>query len=110
MPVIEEPASEKEAEKRRKGRLIESKKAMLPDEGEGHSDDDEGSGMPAEQRAIMLEPFSRLEASRNRGTGGAGLGLAIVRTLAEAHGGEIQICDGPKGGRRTILSLPIFHQ
>ncbi len=70
--------------------------------------DDEGPGIPAEQRELMLEPFSRLEESRNRGTGGAGLGLAIVRTLAEAHGGKVEIGCGPRGGGRVTVSLPLF--
>jgi signal transduction histidine kinase len=53
--------------------------------------DDEGDGIPPELRRAMLEPFSRLETSRNRGTGGAGLGLAIARGLIEAHGGDLSI-------------------
>ncbi len=70
--------------------------------------DDTGPGIPPEQRDILLEPFTRLETSRNRGTGGGGLGLAIVRTLAEAHGGSIAISDAPGGGARLTLSLPRF--
>ncbi|WP_371740178.1 sensor histidine kinase [Bradyrhizobium sp. CCBAU 51765] len=46
--------------------------------------DDEGPGIPLSQRDILLEPFVRLEQSRNRCTGGAGLGLAVVRSLVEA--------------------------
>lgn len=55
-----------------------------------------------------LEPFVRLEGSRNRATGGAGLGLAIVRTLAEAHGGGIIIQDAPMGGARFVVRLPML--
>ena len=51
----------------------------------------------------------RLETSRNRRTGGAGLGLAVVRSLVEAHGGVINIGDAPTGGARFIVSLPLFH-
>lgn len=71
--------------------------------------DDEGAGIPIEQRLAMLEPFSRLETSRNRGTGGAGLGLAIARSLTEAHGGQLSIDNAPTGGARLTLRLPLFH-
>lgn len=70
--------------------------------------DDEGPGIPADQRDMLLEPFVRLETSRNRRTGGAGLGLAIVRSLIEAHGGNIAIDEAPKRGARLIVCLPIF--
>lgn len=71
--------------------------------------DDEGSGIPPEQRALLLEPFTRLEASRNRGTGGAGLGLAVVRTLVEGMDGTVDIADAPTGGARIIVRLPVFR-
>lgn len=71
--------------------------------------DDEGTGIPPDLREILLEPFVRLEASRNRRTGGAGLGLAIVRSLVEGHGGTIAIGDAPTGGARFTLSLPVFQ-
>jgi signal transduction histidine kinase len=71
--------------------------------------DDEGAGIPPEQRQIMLEPFSRLETSRNRGTGGAGLGLAIARGLIEAHGGSLSIEGAPSGGARISVRLPLFQ-
>ena len=71
--------------------------------------DDEGPGIPADRRQAMLEPFNRLEASRNRTTGGAGLGLAVVRSLVEAHGGTIEIAEAPHGGTRVIIALPVFR-
>ncbi len=71
--------------------------------------DDEGAGIPAERRQAMLEPFNRLEASRNRATGGAGLGLAVARSLVEAHGGTIEISAAPAGGARVMVELPIFR-
>jgi signal transduction histidine kinase len=71
--------------------------------------DDEGPGIPADQRQAMLEPFNRLETSRNRSTGGAGLGLAVVRSLVEAHGGSVEIAAAPSGGARVIVELPIFR-
>jgi signal transduction histidine kinase len=71
--------------------------------------DDEGPGIPADQRQTVLEPFHRLEKSRNRATGGAGLGLAVVRSLVEAHGGIIEIGAAPSGGTRVNVALPVFQ-
>ncbi len=71
--------------------------------------DDEGPGIPADQRQAMLEPFNRLETSRNRSTGGAGLGLAVVRSLVEAHAGTIEIAEAPRGGTRVNVVLPVFR-
>lgn len=71
--------------------------------------DDAGPGIPEGQRQAMLEPFNRLETSRNRTTGGAGLGLAVVRSLVESHGGTIAIADAPRGGARIQVSLPVFR-
>jgi signal transduction histidine kinase len=71
--------------------------------------DDEGPGIAPDQRELLLEPFVRLEASRNRRTGGAGLGLAVVRSLVEAHQGSIAIGDAPGRGARLIVRLPAFR-
>ena len=71
--------------------------------------DDDGPGIPAAQREVLLEPFVRLETSRNRRTGGAGLGLAVVRSLAEALGGSVAISDAPIGGARVSVRLPLFQ-
>jgi signal transduction histidine kinase len=70
--------------------------------------DDEGAGIPPELREVLLEPFVRIETSRSRNTGGAGLGLAIVRNLIEAHEGTVTIGDAPKGGARITVELPLF--
>jgi signal transduction histidine kinase len=71
--------------------------------------DDEGPGIPADRRQAMLEPFNRLETSRNRATGGAGLGLAVVRSLVEAHDGTIALMTAPGGGTRVRIELPVFR-
>jgi signal transduction histidine kinase len=71
--------------------------------------DDEGPGIPADRRQAMLEPFNRLETSRNRATGGAGLGLAVARSLVEAHDGTIEIAESPCGGTRVNVELPVFR-
>ncbi|MDO8411109.1 MAG: ATP-binding protein [Phenylobacterium sp.] len=68
---------------------------------------DRGPGVAPENLAQILEPFRRLEVSRSRDTGGAGLGLAIVRGLAEASGGWLTLSNRPGGGLRAELRLPI---
>ena len=70
--------------------------------------DDRGSGIDKTLRETVFEPFVRLEESRNRNTGGAGLGLAIARKVAEAHGGTLTLSDAPGGGTRAIVELPLF--
>lgn len=67
---------------------------------------DDGPGIPEGELERVFEPFYRLEASRNRATGGAGLGLAIARTIARAHGGELTLRNAPGGGLEALLSLP----
>jgi signal transduction histidine kinase len=71
--------------------------------------DDQGPGIPPDQREAMLEPFVRMESSRNRRTGGAGLGLAVVRNLVEAHRGTIAIETAPTDGARVKVGLPMFR-
>lgn len=71
--------------------------------------DDEGPGIPADQRDLLLEPFVRLDPSRARQSGGAGLGLAVVRTLVEAHEGNVTIDDAPTGGARLTVRLLLFQ-
>ena len=68
--------------------------------------DDEGPGIPAEDRTRVFEPFVRLEDSRNLETGGTGLGLTLVKAIAEGHSGEVILEDRPGGGLRAVLHLP----
>jgi len=68
--------------------------------------DDDGPGVPADQREAVFKPFFRLDASRNPGTGGVGLGLAIARDIVLSHGGDIQLHDSPTGGLRVLIRLP----
>ncbi len=68
---------------------------------------DTGPGVPAGERHRIFERFSRVDASRSRHTGGAGLGLPIARGLARAHGGDLTYHDtGPGTGARFRLTLP----
>jgi signal transduction histidine kinase len=55
----------------------------------------------------VFEPFHRGERSRNRETGGAGLGLTVARQAARAHGGEVTVANRPGGGLRARLDLPL---
>ncbi|MFP0197727.1 ATP-binding protein [Pseudomonas sp. PHC1] len=59
---------------------------------------DDGPGVPLEGRKKIFEPFSRLDASRDRRTGGFGLGLALVRRVSQSHGGQVEVGDSPWGG------------
>jgi signal transduction histidine kinase len=68
--------------------------------------DDRGPGIPADRIDAMLEPFTRGEASRNRETGGAGLGLTLARAIAEQHGGALVLANRSKGGLRAEIRLP----
>jgi signal transduction histidine kinase len=68
--------------------------------------EDEGPGIPQTELARMVEPFARGEGSRNRATGGAGLGLAIARAIAEQHGGRLVLANRAPGGLRVELRLP----
>jgi two-component system, OmpR family, osmolarity sensor histidine kinase EnvZ len=69
--------------------------------------DDDGPGVPADERERIFEPFLRLDPSRNRERGGAGLGLAIARQLIQRYGGAIAVEDRPGGGARFRVSLPL---
>jgi signal transduction histidine kinase len=55
----------------------------------------------------LLEPFRRLESSRSRSTGGYGLGLAVVRAVAQAHGGRVAVLARREGGLEVTVSLPM---
>jgi len=69
--------------------------------------DDRGPGVPQSERERIFEPFLRLEVSRNRDRGGAGLGLAIARHLVDSLGGTIAVEDRPGGGARFRAKLPV---
>jgi two-component system osmolarity sensor histidine kinase EnvZ len=68
--------------------------------------DDDGPGIPEDQRAAVFKPFYRLDASRRPTTGGVGLGLTIARDIVLGHGGDIELTDASQGGLRVLIRLP----
>jgi signal transduction histidine kinase len=69
--------------------------------------EDKGPGIPQDQIKDVFEPFSRLETSRNRETGGHGLGLTIARSVARNHDGDITLANRPEGGLAATLRIPL---
>jgi two-component system sensor histidine kinase BaeS len=69
--------------------------------------DDTAPGVPDGALPHLFERLYRVEASRSRATGGAGLGLAIARNIVAAHGGEIRAAASPLGGLRVRIQLPL---
>jgi len=69
--------------------------------------DDDGPGIPPDQREEVFRPFFRLDEARNVDGGGTGLGLAIARDIARSHGGDIMLGDSPLGGLRATVRLPV---
>jgi two-component system sensor histidine kinase BaeS len=68
--------------------------------------DDDGPGIPESELPYIFERFYRADKSRNRGTGGAGIGLAIVKSLVGAHGGTVTAENRPEQGSRFTVTLP----
>ena len=66
---------------------------------------DDGPGIAEPELERVFEPFYRLEGSRNRATGGTGLGLGIARDIARAHGGDLRLQNAPQGGLEAVLTL-----
>jgi signal transduction histidine kinase len=69
--------------------------------------DDDGPGIPSSERERVFERFARLDDARARDGGGAGLGLSLVKAIAERHRGRVLIDDAPLGGARLVVELPI---
>ena len=67
---------------------------------------DQGPGLPDSELERVFEPFYRVESSRNRDTGGTGLGLCIARDVAQAHGGSLMLRNRREGGLEAVLTLP----
>jgi signal transduction histidine kinase len=69
--------------------------------------EDDGPGIPATERERIFEPFYRLDRSRDRATGGFGLGLSIARKALELHGGTVRVESSMLGGARFVMRLPV---
>jgi signal transduction histidine kinase len=68
--------------------------------------DDTGPGIPPSELDRVFQPFQRVETSRNKETGGMGLGLPIARNILRAHGGDVTLGNRPGGGCRATVTLP----
>ncbi|MGH7210586.1 MAG: ATP-binding protein, partial [Acetobacteraceae bacterium] len=66
-----------------------------------------GPGIPPTEIERVFEPFHRGEPSRNRETGGTGLGLPIARNIVRAHGGDVTLGNRAGGGARAVVTLPV---
>lgn len=71
--------------------------------------DDDGEGVPIEDRERIFAAFTRLDQARTKQTGGYGLGLAITKLVLEQHQGSASVTDSPLGGARFTLSWPVTH-
>lgn len=69
--------------------------------------EDDGPGIPEDAIARMMEPFTRLDPSRNTGTGGAGLGLTLARAIADQHGGSLTLANRVEAGRVVGLAASL---
>lgn len=69
--------------------------------------DDDGPGIPADKREDVFKAFYRIDESRNKETGGVGLGLSIARDIITSHGGKIELTDSELGGLRVLISIPL---
>ena len=70
---------------------------------------DDGPGIPEPERERIFERFHRTDDARDRVAGGAGLGLAIVHAIADAHGGQVRALRSPLGGAQLELDIPGFR-
>jgi two-component system osmolarity sensor histidine kinase EnvZ len=69
--------------------------------------DDDGPGIPSNQREEVFRPFVRLDEARTMDEGGSGLGLPIARDIARAHGGDLILSESPLGGLRASVKIPV---
>jgi signal transduction histidine kinase len=69
--------------------------------------DDDGAGVPPQERERVFDRFVRLDEARSRDDGGSGLGLAIVRDTVRAHGGSVTVEDAPTGGARFVVRIAL---
>jgi len=92
------------AQKYAQGRIVLS--ARRSPDGVEIAVDDDGPGIPAEERDRIFDPFYRLDRSRDRATGGFGLGLSIAQKAVVLHGGSLRVETSTLGGARFVIALP----
>jgi signal transduction histidine kinase len=68
--------------------------------------DDQGPGIPDDEREHIWDPFRRLERTLETAVGGSGIGLSIVKDLLDQHGGRVWVEASPGGGARFVVELP----
>jgi signal transduction histidine kinase len=68
--------------------------------------EDEGEGVPEDQRREIFAPYSRLERHRDSGVAGSGIGLSVVKELAERQGASVRVEDSVSGGARFVVAFP----
>lgn len=69
--------------------------------------EDNGPGIPEDERELVFRPFYRIDHARNQDSGSTGLGLAIARDIARIHGGDITLAQSSLGGLKAVLKLPV---
>jgi two-component system osmolarity sensor histidine kinase EnvZ len=69
--------------------------------------EDDGPGIPEEERELVFRPFYRIDHARNQDSGSTGLGLAIARDITRIHGGDIKLDASSLGGLKAVLTLPV---
>jgi two-component system osmolarity sensor histidine kinase EnvZ len=69
--------------------------------------DDDGPGIPEEERENVFRPFYRIDGARTQEEGNSGLGLAIARDIAKSHGGDVTLGESSMGGLRAIIRVPL---
>ena len=112
LPVLSDPAALRRALANLIGNAIQyggvaRVKAFVADGRATVTIEDDGPGLPDDELETVFEPFHRAERSRNRETGGAGLGLTIARQAARAHGGDVTLSRRAEGGLTAQLTLPL---
>jgi signal transduction histidine kinase len=68
--------------------------------------DDDGPGIPDGEKETVFRPFYRIDDSRNRETGGVGLGLTVARSIIRSHSGDLTLANREGGGLRAVVNLP----
>jgi len=69
--------------------------------------EDDGPGVPEEERELVFRPFYRVDSARNQDSGSTGLGLAIARDITRIHGGDITLAQSSLGGLKAVLKVPV---